>query len=90
MLTLIGVNIEAVYKYPLHRSLWVVVRGRRAGDQLLQLRQRRDSDTRGGLNFVGGLEHDRGLFFEVKVGAWESADLKFGVGYNFGRLTGHG
>ena len=61
------------------------LRRRRAGHQLLQLRQRRDSDTRGGLNFVGGLEHERGLFFEVKVGAWDSADLKFGVGYNFGR-----
>ena len=43
------------------------------------------SDTRGGLNIVGGLEHDRGLFFEVKVGAWDSPDLKFGVGYRFGR-----
>ena len=82
--TLIGVNIEAVYKYPLHRSLWVLYGG--GGPAINYYDFDNDgSDTRGGLNFVGGLEHDRGLFFEVKVGAWESADLKFGVGYNFGR-----
>ena len=34
---------------------------------------------------MGGLQHDKGLFFEVKVGAWDSPDLKFGVGYVFGR-----
>jgi hypothetical protein len=82
--TLIAVNIEAIYKYPLRQSPWVVYGG---GGPAINYYNFDDdgSDTRGGLNFVGGLEHDRGLFFEVKVGAWGSPDLKFGVGYNFNR-----
>jgi len=82
--TLVGVNVEAVYKYPLRRSPWVLYGG--GGPAINYYNFDNDgSDTRGGLNIVGGLEHDRGLFFEVKVGAWGSPDLKFGVGYVFGR-----
>ena len=82
--TLVGVNVEAVYKYPIRRSPWVVYGG--GGPAINYYNFDNDgSDTRGGLNIVGGLEHDRGLFFEVKVGAWGSPDLKFGVGYGFGR-----
>jgi hypothetical protein len=81
--TLVGVNVEAVYKYPLRRSPWVVYGGGGPAINYYNFDNDRGSDTRGGMNFVGGLEHDRGLFFEVKVGAWDSPDLKFGVGYNF-------
>jgi hypothetical protein len=84
-LTLIAVNIEAVYKVPLRRSPWVVYGGGGPAINYYNFDNNRGSDTRGGFNFVGGLEHDRGLFFEVKVGAWDSPDLKFGVGYNFNR-----
>ena len=42
-----------------------------------------DSDAEGGLNFVFGAKRSRGLFFEVKVGAIDSPDLKFGVGYTW-------
>ena len=83
--TLIAVNIEAIYKYPLRQSPWVVYGGGGPAINYYNFDNDAGSDTRGGLNFVGGLEHDRGLFFEVKVGAWGSPDLKFGVGYNFGR-----
>ena len=83
--TLIAVNIEAVYKYPLRRSPWVVYGGGGPAINYYNFDDDAGSDTRGGLNFVGGLEHDRGLFFEVKVGTFDSPDLKFGVGYNFGR-----
>jgi hypothetical protein len=83
--TLVGVNIEAVYKYPLRRSPWVVYGGGGPAINYYNFDNNRGSDTRGGMNFVGGLEHERGLFFEVKVGAWDSPDLKFGVGYVFGR-----
>jgi hypothetical protein len=82
--TLIGVNIEAVYKYPLPRSQWVVYGGGGPAINYYNFDNDRGSDTRAGLNIVGGLEHDRGLFFEVKVGGWGSPDLKFGVGYVFG------
>jgi hypothetical protein len=83
--TLIGVNIEAVYKYPLRRSPWIVYGGGGPAINYYNFDDDAGSDTRGGLNLVGGLEHDRGLFFEVKVGTWDSPDLKFGVGYNFNR-----
>ena len=83
--TLVAVNIEAVYKYPLRRSPWAVYGGLGPAINYYNFDDDRDSDTRGGMNIVGGLENDRGLFFEVKVGAWDSPDLKFGVGYVFGR-----
>jgi hypothetical protein len=35
------------------------------------------------LNLPGGLEHESGLFFEVKAGAFDSPDLKAGVGFTF-------
>lgn len=41
------------------------------------------SDTEGGFNFLVGAKHNRGLFFEMKVGVEGSPDLKFGVGYTF-------
>jgi hypothetical protein len=82
--TLVAVNIEAVYKYPLHRSPWTLYGG--GGPAINYYNFENDvSDTEGGFNFVGGLENDRGLFFEIKFGAWDSPDLKFGVGYTFGR-----
>ena len=83
--TLITVNIEAVYKYPLHRSPWVIYGGAGPAINFYNFDNDRGSDTRGGFNFLGGLEHDNGVFFEVKVEAGESPDLKFGVGYVFGR-----
>ena len=45
----------------------------------------RGSNTEGGLTLLAGLEHDEGLFLEVKFGAWDSPDLKLGVGYVFGK-----
>lgn len=83
--TLVAVNIEAVYRFPLHQSPWTVYGGGGPAINYYNFDEDRDSDTRGGFNFVGGLQHDKGLFFEVKIGAWDSPDLKFGVGYVFGR-----
>jgi len=83
--TLIAVNIEAVYKVPLRQSPWTVYGGGGPAINYYNFDEDQGSDTRGGLNFVGGLEHDSGVFFEVKVGTWDSPDLKFGIGYVFGR-----
>ena len=41
------------------------------------------SDTEGGFNILLGVRQRSGLFFELKVGAVDSPDLKFGVGYTF-------
>jgi hypothetical protein len=82
--TLVAVNIEVAYKYPLSRSAWTVYGG--GGPAINYYNFENDeSDTKAGFNFVGGFEHDRGLFFEVKVGVEGSPDLKFGIGYSFGR-----
>jgi hypothetical protein len=42
-----------------------------------------DSDTEAGFNVLVGMETSKGLFFEFKIGAMDSPDLKFGVGYTW-------
>ena len=42
-----------------------------------------DSQTEAGLNVMIGAEHARGLFVEFKVGAMDSPDFKFAVGYTW-------
>ena len=44
---------------------------------------RDDSETDAGLNLLVGVESSRGLFFEFKMGAIDSPDFKFGVGWTF-------
>jgi hypothetical protein len=82
-----ALNMEFVYKFPT-RSAWGLYAGggpavnfyswdddgRGRGD---------DSETEGGLNFLFGVEHQDGLFFEVKIGAIDSPEVKFGVGWTF-------
>ena len=81
-----ALNMEFVYKFPT-RSRWLLYAGGgpavnfysydddgRGGD---------NTDTEGGLNLLFGVENRGGLFFEVKVGAIDSPDVKFGVGFTF-------
>ena len=42
-----------------------------------------DTNTDAGLNIMVGVEQRRGLFFEFKIGAIDSPDFKFGVGYTW-------
>jgi hypothetical protein len=42
-----------------------------------------DSFTDGGVNALFGVETTQGLFFEIKLGAIDSPDVKFGVGYTW-------
>ena len=42
-----------------------------------------DTETDPGLNFMIGVEQNSGLFFEFKIGAIDSPELKFGVGWTF-------
>jgi len=39
----------------------------------------------GGLNLLLGLEHQGGVFTEIKVGLIDNPSVKFGVGISFGR-----
>ena len=79
-LTAVGVNLEFVYKIPIDGP-WSLYAG---GGPALNIYSFDDeSETDGGLNVLFGAETSNGLFFEVKVGAIDSPDLKFGVGFTW-------
>ncbi len=85
-LTLIGLNIEFSYWIPLQQSPWKLNFG--AGPAI-NIFVDNDGPGRGnkgveaGFNLLLGLAHDDGFFGELKVGALDSPDLKFGVGYSW-------
>jgi len=80
-LTLIAANMEFVYKFP-KRGGWGLYAG--GGPALnVYMVDEGDSNTDAGLNFLVGVENSSGLFFEFKVGAIDSPDFKFGVGWTF-------
>jgi hypothetical protein len=82
-----ALNFEFVYKFP-SRSPWLLYAG---GGPALNFYSFDDdgrgnddnTETEGGLNLLFGVENRSGLFFEVKVGAIDSPDVKFGVGWTF-------
>ncbi len=83
-LTLIAANMEFVYKFSTRRD-WNIYAG--AGPSLniymIDNGGEDDSDTEAGLNFLAGVEASSGLFFEFKIGAIDSPNFKFGVGYTW-------
>ena len=84
--TTIALNFEFVYKFPVARP-WTLYAGGGPALNIYSFDSDRfgndDSDAQGGLNLLFGAETSRGLFFEMKVGAIDSPDLKFGVGYTW-------
>ncbi len=78
--TVAAFNVEFAYFFPT-RSPWRFYAG--GGPALIVID--RDDDTRaeGGFNALGGVEHASGLFFEFKIGAFDSPEFKFGVGYTW-------
>ena len=80
-LVLIAANMEFVYKFTARRP-WNIYAG--AGPALnVFLVDEGDSETDAGFNIMVGVEQSRGLFFEFKIGAIDSPDFKFGVGYTW-------
>lgn len=81
-LTTVAANFEFVYWFPLPRAPWKVYAG---GGPAMNIYRFNEShtDTQPGLNLVGGIAHDRGLFAEVKIGLIDSPELKFGIGYTW-------
>jgi hypothetical protein len=80
-LTTIALNFEFAYKFP-SRGSWRIYAGRGPAVNFYSIDNGGD-DTEPGLNFLIGAEANRGLFFEFKVGAIDSPELKFGVGWTF-------
>jgi hypothetical protein len=80
-LMLIAANMEFVYKFTTRRP-WNLYAG--AGPALnVYMVDGADSNTDAGFNVLVGVEQSRGLFFEFKIGAIDSPDFKFGVGWTF-------
>lgn len=78
--TTVGLNLEFVYKIPIEGP-WNLYAG--GGPALNIYSFDDDSETNGGLNLLFGAETSTGLLFEVKVGAIDSPEVKFGVGYTW-------
>jgi len=78
--TLAAFNFEFIYPFP-SRQPWHLYVG--AGPALNYYVFNSTSDLKGGFNFLIGAENRKGLFAEMKIGAIDSPDLKFGVGYTF-------
>lgn len=79
-ITLVGFNLEFAYKIPLDGP-WSLYAG--GGPALNIYSFNDDNETDGGLNLLFGAETTNGLMFEVKVGAINSPDVKFGVGFTW-------
>ena len=83
-LTLIAANMEFIYKFTRRRSVNLYAGGGPALNVFMfDNRGDNDAETEAGFNFLVGVETPRGLFFEFKIGAMDSPDLKFGVGYTW-------
>jgi hypothetical protein len=78
--TAVGLNLEFVYKVPIDGP-WSLYAGGGPALNIYSFDNR--SDTDGGLNFLVGAETSTGLMFEVKVGAIDSPQIKFGVGFTW-------
>ncbi len=85
--TTIAANLEFAYRIPLPKSDLSAYVG--AGPALLVYRfgeshnRGGGTDTGGGINLLVGLEHEDGLFGELKVGALDSPEIKFTIGFTF-------
>ena len=79
--TVLAFNFEFAYRLPLPRTMWSAYVG--GGPALVIHRVANNTNTGGGFNILIGLEHRRGLFTELKVGAIDSPNIKFAVGYTF-------
>lgn len=80
-LMLIAANMEFVYKFG-RRSGWGIYAG--AGPALnIYMVDDADSEMDAGFNVLVGAESSGGLFFEFKIGAIDSPDFKFGIGYTW-------
>ncbi len=83
-LTLIGANMEFVYKFSRTRGLNLYAGAGPALNIIMPDGEGdNETETEAGFNILVGAETPKGLFFEFKIGAIDSPDFKFGVGYTW-------
>jgi hypothetical protein len=85
---LVGINLEFAYWVPISDKPWSVYVGGGPAAVIRSFfadhpRHGNGSDVGGGFNVLVGVQHRRGLFVELKVGAIDSPSVKFMVGYVF-------
>jgi len=90
-LTLVAINLEFVGKIPIQHEPWAFYLG--AGPALViasanNAPANSGTSAGGGFNILLGVEHQKGLFTELKVGMADSPSVKFAVGYIFGGAGG--
>jgi hypothetical protein len=78
--TLVAFNFEFTYSFPSRQPWHLYVGG---GPTMNWWNINDHSSTGAGFTGLGGVENNRGLFFEAKIGAGDSPNLKFGVGFTF-------
>jgi hypothetical protein len=82
--TLLALNVEFAYHIPIEQQPFdLYIGGGPAANIYSFDGPGDDGGVRGGFNFFVGVEHRKGLFLELKVGAVDSPSLKFMVGYVF-------
>jgi hypothetical protein len=82
--TLIAGNFEFAYYLPTTTAPWSIYVGGGPAINIFRFDGRSDdTEVEGGFNILFGLAHSGGFFGEFKVGAMDSPDLKFGVGFTF-------
>lgn len=83
--TTVAANFEFAYRIPFPKTDLSAYVG--AGPALnisrFDSQRGRDTDAGGGFNVLLGLEHNEGLFGEIKIGALDSPEFKVTVGYTF-------
>ena len=74
-----------VYSIPLQRQPWRLYAGGGPAANVYKFSRPAsgETDISGGFNLLVGVQHSRGLFSELKVGAMDSPTLKFTLGYAF-------
>ena len=82
-ITTIAANFEFAFGIPVPKTETSVYLGAGPALVILHHDHQDNSHTGGGFNFLVGLEHKQGLFGEIKVGAIDSPEFKFTVGYTF-------
>ena len=80
--TVLAFNFEFAYRINLDKKpWWIYIVGGPAA--VWSHQDQGESDFGGGFNVGVGVQHRKGLFAEIKVGAIDSPDFKFMVGYAF-------
>jgi hypothetical protein len=86
-LTLVALNAEFAYWLPVKSAQWGVYVGGGPAmnvyifDHGVPGHGEDDTDVEPGLNVLGGVQHRKGFFAEIKIGAIDSPQFKFAVGY---------